>query len=158
MLLCDASERDTQRDSEKAFFRLLVREPRRGGFLLEANKAFTILWLRCRSGLSYRRESASDCIPHTRRLKSIFLARSGRNKSGTIHHAVQSVSPRVGTAGLDCSRFNTLCNPTCITAGVYYCSSLKVFLRMESIEIFCKTAVREVNFFNVYSCDSEYRI
>lgn len=49
MLLCNATEHDTQKDSEKAFFRLLVRESRRGGFLSKRTKhlrscGFGLVW------------------------------------------------------------------------------------------------------------------
>lgn len=89
MLLCNASERDTQKDSEKAFFRDYAFENLGEEVSSRSEQSiYNLVASVCRSGLSYRRESASDCIPHTRRLKSIFLARSGSNKtSGTMHHA-----------------------------------------------------------------------
>jgi len=89
------------------------------------------------SGLSYRRESASDCIPHTRRLKSIFLARSGSNKtSGTMHHAVQSLAEGWNSR-LDCSRFNTLWSYVNVSQRMYFIvSSWKFFIEQIRSEFF----------------------
>jgi len=107
--LGDASERDARKASEKEsatprIDRSIDRERQRRvgrgreGFLSAGTKRFACASAIFGAGFG----AASDCIPRTRRLKSIFLARSGRKKTrGTMHHAVHALSPREATTARD---------------------------------------------------------
>jgi len=107
--LGDASERDARKASEKEsatprIDRSIDRDRQRRveggreGFLSAGTKRFACASAIFGAGFG----AASDCIPRTRRLKSIFLARSGRKKTrGTMHHAVHALSPREATTARD---------------------------------------------------------
>lgn len=130
MLLCNATERDTQKDSERAFFRLLVRESRRGGSSRNEQSIYDLV----------ASVPGLVCLTEGNPHRIVFRIHADWNRYSSQGRAVTKQAEQCITRyslaedwnnRLDCSRFNTLWSYIYVLRRVYFIVSfLKVFHRI----------------------------